>query len=142
MFSLVVNTITSTICSQCPVSTTTALRKLDTYTEDGTNGGGFDGGLDQSLDDRVGLWRKRSSNVKNPHYEMTKRGAHTAETGLASTQVDEQSRAKRGYEDGIRTGGSLSDDGECTNVMRTVRTAELVSCPDERGVTGGITDHR
>jgi len=68
--------------------------------------------------------------------------ARTAEAGLASAQVEEQGHAKGGYDGGIRTCGSHSDDVECTNVMTTVGITRVVSRLDETEETEIIADHR
>lgn len=122
-------------CSPYPVSETVTVRKPETYTEDGANSSSFDGRPDQPLDDSVSLWRDGVSATSRMALDG---GKPTAETGLASAQVEEQSRTKGG----IRTGGSLPDGDECTNVMRTVRTTEMVSRSHKRKDTGVIADHR
>lgn len=50
------------------------------------------------------------------------RNTRTTEACLASAQVEEQNDPEEWCGANVRTDGSLSDDSEATNVMRTVGT--------------------
>ena len=101
------------------MSNTEGLGKLDPYTENGTDSGGLDGGPDQPLDDRVGLWCSGSPGVNNPQNGTTQRG-HVLLNPVLLRRKKKNKVALKEVMVGSEQVAPFLMVGEVTNVMRTV----------------------